>query len=372
MLLKPFRILSTLLVVLGSASLAQAQAGSRDRQREADRREQNATEKPPTRSFRYPPPIGKPHPPLALWDLKHEQSISITKYRGKKVLLIHFATWSRACRDAVPKWYEALQKHVDTEKLVIVGIVQEQHPDRAALFAQWKKITGPLLQDPVDYMQLKSVPLFVCIDENGYVRSAKPELETIEKKFINRKYPGKPVPIPENTEEPPNTVVTRRYAHDSRMPADLFTHGEALILAGLPPQIEEAIESYEEGLKKDKKNARGHFGLGVAYRMRYDSAEAKPGDLKAAIDAWTKTVELAPKNEIYRERLNENTPSEKGQPAPYAWIRTARKAITDRGETPEPLVVDPFSPKSDKKEDEHKDKKGDGANDEKKEESKEK
>jgi hypothetical protein len=41
----------------------------------------------------FPPKIGKPHPPLALWNLSHDESVSITAFRGKKVLLIHFASW---------------------------------------------------------------------------------------------------------------------------------------------------------------------------------------------------------------------------------------------------------------------------------------
>ncbi|OQZ05874.1 MAG: hypothetical protein B6D36_07880 [Planctomycetes bacterium UTPLA1] len=42
---------------------------------------------------RFPPKVGKPHPPLALWNLTHDEPISITAFRGKKVLLIHFASW---------------------------------------------------------------------------------------------------------------------------------------------------------------------------------------------------------------------------------------------------------------------------------------
>lgn len=339
------RTLGAVLALLTAAtSTLVAQTGPRDPRGHDDRRPpSDLPERVMLRAPRYPPPVGKPHPPLALWDLKHEQPVSITTYRGKKVLLIHFATWSRVCREEVPRWYAALQKHVDDGKLVIVGIVQEQHPDRAALFAQWKKISGPLLQDPVDYLLLKSVPVFVCIDENGYVRSVKPELETIEKKFINRKYPGKPARILENTEEPPNTVVTRRYAHDSRMADDLIEHGEALLIAGAPPQIKEAIESYSEAIKKDKKNARAFFGLGVAHQMRHDGPDAESTDRKAALDAWARAVELAPRNEIYRARLVENSPPEKGHSPPYAWIKTARKQIAERGDTPEPLAVDPFA-----------------------------
>lgn len=41
----------------------------------------------------FPPRVGRPHPPLALWSLTHDESVSITAFRQKKVLLIHFASW---------------------------------------------------------------------------------------------------------------------------------------------------------------------------------------------------------------------------------------------------------------------------------------
>lgn len=287
--------------------------------------------------------VGKPHPPLALWDLKHEQAISITHFRGKKVLLIHFAPWSADCREQVPQWYRKLKKHVDDGKLVIIGIAQEQHADHAALFAQWKGLTGPMMHDPVNYLHVDRLPSFVCVDQNGYVRNIKPDLKTIEERFINRKFAGKPAHIPENTEEPPNTVVTRRYANESRMPQDQIIHGEALLISALPPQIDEAIEYYQKAIAEDAKNARAYFGLGVAHCMRFNGEAPQPGDLKAALDAWTRAVELVPKNEVYRERLREHSPIESDQPSPQAWIKTARKSITRRGDTPQPLSADPFA-----------------------------
>jgi hypothetical protein len=41
----------------------------------------------------YPPKAGDVHPPLALWDLEHQAELSLAQHRGKKVLLIHFASW---------------------------------------------------------------------------------------------------------------------------------------------------------------------------------------------------------------------------------------------------------------------------------------
>lgn len=289
----------------------------------------------------FPPKVGKPLPPLALWNLQHDESLSITKLRPKKVLLIYFGSWSEACREAVPKWYETLKPHVDEGKLVIVGIVEEQHPDRARLFAQWKGITGPLLQDPVNYVHVSELPVVVAVDENGIVRARDCDLETVEKKFIKRKYSGKPAFIPPNTEEPPNTRVTRRLADEARGASACVEHGEALLLAGEPAQVEEAIKVYAQALEYDKENARAEFGLGTAYLMQFEGEKRQAGDFQRAIDAWTRAVSLAPGNHVFRARLQQYGPKVAKQPAPYGWIEAARKDIRTRGDVPIALAVEP-------------------------------
>lgn len=42
---------------------------------------------------RYRPEVGQPHPEIVLPRIDDRQSVSLTDYRGKKLLLIHFASW---------------------------------------------------------------------------------------------------------------------------------------------------------------------------------------------------------------------------------------------------------------------------------------
>lgn len=242
----------------------------------------------------------------------------------------------------MPVWYETLKPFVDDGKLVIVGVVQEQHPDRARLFAQWKGITGPLLSDPVNYLHAKAVPVFVAVDENGYVRDTKPDLKTFVDDFVKKEFPGEPAFITPNTDEPPNTRVTRRMSEEARNAAALVSHGEALVLAGELAQVEEAIEVYGKAIEDDAKNAMAYFGLGVAYRMRYDSEKRLAPDFQASIDAWAKALSLAPNNYIYRRRLQQYGPALDRPYAFYDWVATARKEIKARGEEPLPLVSEPI------------------------------
>ena len=41
----------------------------------------------------YAPVVGEPHPPLELPTVEHDRTVRLSDYRGKKVLLIHFASW---------------------------------------------------------------------------------------------------------------------------------------------------------------------------------------------------------------------------------------------------------------------------------------
>ena len=48
---------------------------------------------PDARAEPYAPKKGKVHPPIVLPTLEHDRSVALSSFRGKKVLLIHFASW---------------------------------------------------------------------------------------------------------------------------------------------------------------------------------------------------------------------------------------------------------------------------------------
>jgi hypothetical protein len=41
----------------------------------------------------YAPKVGSPHPDFTLPNLEDGRPVSLSQFRGKKVLLIHFASW---------------------------------------------------------------------------------------------------------------------------------------------------------------------------------------------------------------------------------------------------------------------------------------
>ena len=59
----------------------------------------------------------------------------------------------------MPGWHEATRELRADGRVAMVGIVQEQHPDRARLFMQWKQMDWPLLVDALDRLDVTLVPL---------------------------------------------------------------------------------------------------------------------------------------------------------------------------------------------------------------------
>jgi len=77
-------------------------------------------------------------------------------------------------------------------KVLMAGIIEEQHPDRARLFMQWKQMKWPLLADSLDRLGVSAVPITLAIDEYGVIRLVNPKSEEIEEKFLSRTF-EKPV-----------------------------------------------------------------------------------------------------------------------------------------------------------------------------------
>jgi len=293
----------------------------------------------------YPPKPGKAHPPVVLRTLEGDKVVALSGLRGKKVLLIHFASWSEKCREEMPVWFEKAKPFVAEGKLAVLGVAHEQHADRCRLFMQWKGIDWPALHDPLNLVNVQSLPLVVAVDEHGIVRSTKLHPDKLAEEFVNKEFEAPETPPEPGRTELADTRITRRLAKDGRSVAGWRDHGNALVMVGLPPLIDEAIEAYRQGLKQKKGDvdSRTWFRLGVACCIRHDRPEHRDGDFQAAVDAWRKAVELAPANEVFAARLQQYGPATAMPHAFYDWIETAEKEITAQGGTPVALAVEPCS-----------------------------
>lgn len=225
----------------------------------------------------------------------------------------------------------------------MIGIAQEQHPDRVRLFAQWHHIDWPILHDPINVMQVTGVPIEAAIDEHGIVRSLRPKVETIEEEFLNKTFETTDAEPPAKAGKPtkPDLEALRRRAEQVRSSDAWRELGDALVLWGEPGKINEAIDAYAQAIKNKPNDGDANFRLGVCYRMRYDSPQQRPADFQMAVECWTKARQIEPNQYIWRRRIEQYGPR-LTKPYPfYDWVETASKEIKARGEEPIELKVLP-------------------------------
>jgi tetratricopeptide (TPR) repeat protein len=243
----------------------------------------------------------------------------------------------------VPAWNEKVQQWVLDGKLVVLGIAQEQYPDRCRLFAQWHKLNWPILHDPINVMGVRGVPIEVAIDEYGIVRILKPDPETFEKEFIDKTFapPKKDVSAKFEKTNRPDLTALRRRAKQSGS-SDVWRQlGDALVLWSEPFDVNEAIDAYTKAVKNDPEDGDAHFRLVVCYRIRYESERRLPTDFQMAVDHWTKARQINPNQYIWRRRVEQFGPRAT-KPYPfYDWVQTAASEIRTRGEKPIELRVLP-------------------------------
>ncbi len=241
----------------------------------------------------------------------------------------------------MPAWNAKTREWVRQGKLVVVGIAQEQHAERCRLLAQWRQLSWPILHDPINIMQVTGVPIEVAIDENGIVRSLRPNLETLEQEFLNRTFTANDATPPEGPRAAarPDMAVLRRLAEQDGSYQAWRDLGDALVLWAGPGGVDEAIRAYTQALRAKPEDGIAHFRLGVCYRIRSESQHPKPGDFQTAVDHWMTARSLQPNQYIWRRRIEQYGPR-LTKPYPfYDWVPAAASEIRTRGDQPVELKV---------------------------------
>ncbi len=220
-------------------------------------------------------------------------------------------------------------------ELALVGIVHEQHPDRAALFAQWKEFDFPLLWDPFGLTGMKVVPVVTAVDETGVVRLPRPDPRKFDEQFrplfaemdfAAEKDATTPRPegfvLSQHVAEPPGTI------HGSL--ARVLQTGISVGPSGSWGEWSKDLEA----LMGLSGSPFATFCAGVAYRMRHDSGGAVPGDFQSALSSWSAALHAQPNQYIWRRRIQQWGPR-LDKPYPfYDWIDGATVEVAKRGETP--------------------------------------
>lgn len=221
----------------------------------------------------------------------------------------------------------------------MVGIIQEQHPDRCRLFMQWKEMDWPIMVDSLNLLGVAAVPITLFIDEHGIVRNARPRQSDLEA-FVQAEY-----------EAPADVKAFRPAAPDlESLAADaatgdtraLMRYADAVVMFGSADRLDQAIDAYQSLLAQDPEDGAAHFRLGVAHRKRYETdTERQPDDFAHAIEHWTTALGINPNQYIWRRRIQQWGPRLDKPYSFYDWVVTARTDIRERGDEPVELTVEP-------------------------------
>jgi tetratricopeptide (TPR) repeat protein len=117
--------------------------------------------------------------------------------------------------------------------------------------------------------------------------------------------------------------------------------GDALSLWGGDEARDEALACYTRAVQLDPKNGPAWFRLGVCFRGRYDSTQARLGDFQAAVDHWGKALDFDPNQYIWRRRIQQYGPRLDQPYSFYDWVTEAERSVRARGEKPIRLAVRP-------------------------------
>ena len=167
-----------------------------------------------------------------------------------------------------------------------MGVVQEQHADRAWLYRQWRKLEWPIYVDALNTLDLAVVPIVVAIDESGIVRHDRITPERLAVDFVSVEYPAAAIPPSYSRVVEPDLKRLGDIARSSESAKAWRDFGDACSLVGqmyCSARMSKAndtcdlVQAYEKAIALDSNDGRAHFRLGVALRARYESAARKAG-----------------------------------------------------------------------------------------------
>ena len=243
----------------------------------------------------------------------------------------------------MPVWHDTTKQWVKDGKLVLLGVTQEQHPERCRLFAQWKHFGWPILRDPINVLGSNAVPIVLALDEYGIVRSTRPNPKTFEADFLGKSFADDATNKPETPTPsyPPKFDALKAACANAKSASACRRFGDALALWGGDEQLSPALAAYREAVTLDPKDGASWFRLGVCLRRRSETSARERDDFRSAVEAWGAALELDPNQYIWRRRIEQYGPR-LDKPYPfYDWVADAETAVRKRGESPVTLPVRP-------------------------------
>ena len=136
----------------------------------------------------------KPAPDFSLQDI-NGQTVKLSDYRGKTVVLNFWATWCGPCRKEIPDFIE-LQSEYASKGLQFIGVaIDDQGIGVVKPYAEQAKMNYPVLIGNQDVFTKfggsNSIPVTLIIDKKGMIRytyvGARPKASLAEMLLALRK-----------------------------------------------------------------------------------------------------------------------------------------------------------------------------------------
>ncbi len=229
----------------------------------------------------------------------------------------------------MPVWHEATRDAREAGELQVIGIVQEQHRERAMLYRNWLELDWPILWDPFNVTESAAVPNIVFVDEHGIVRKVRPRVDRFEDDCLFADFPAPKTPPP----EAPGAAEHLARLDDESLGELEREHLRALsdLLWRREGVMDAAVATLARHAGEHPDDARLQFHAGVARRLRYDSPARRPDDFQGAVDGWTRALAHDPNQYIWRRRIQQYGPR-LDKPYPfYDWVNEALENVGESG-----------------------------------------
>ncbi len=123
------------------------------------------------------PQVGKPAPDFQLPDL-NGQSVSLSDFQDKSVLVNFWATWCGPCRYEMPFIQEIFEDKEWSDKgLVILAIDIGESPAKVREFMESNNFSFPVLLDGeekiAEQYNIRGIPTTIFIDKQGLIRAMR-------------------------------------------------------------------------------------------------------------------------------------------------------------------------------------------------------
>ncbi len=246
----------------------------------------------------------------------------------------------------MPVWHAKTKALVAAGELTVIGIVQEQHPDRTQLYADWQQFDFPILWDPFGLTGLEVVPVVTAIDEHGVVRIGRLDPRRFEDQFMAG-FMDRAFEAPAENPAPERIfdlslarTAGGAVAADLNGPGARVARALATLLVSGPdgPDIDDDVRTLEWAAA-ESGDPVDLFRAGVARRLRADGPHARPGDFQGAVDAWSAALRARPNQYIWRRRIQQWGPRLDKPYAFYDWVDQALRELGERGQDPIALRV---------------------------------